>query len=66
MCEHAHEHVNADTNKGQKKLSDPLEVEFQTMVSCLSWKLGTKLWFSAKAASVLKPLKHLSSLSRIV
>ena len=66
MCEHAHVHVNGDNSKGQKKLSDPLEVETQTMVSCLSWKLGTELWFSAKAPSVLTPLKHLSSRSRII
>lgn len=46
-------HVNADNSEGQKRMPDPLEVVFQTMVNCPFWKLGSELWFSAKAASVL-------------
>lgn len=35
MCEHRF-----------PELSDPLELEFQAVVSCLTWVLGTELWSS--------------------
>lgn len=39
--------------KDQKKLSDPLKMELQTVVSYLMWMLGTKFSSSGRAASVL-------------
>ena len=30
--------------RGQKRESDPLEVELQAVISCLTWVLGTKFF----------------------
>lgn len=40
-----------------EQASDPLELEFQAVVSLLTWMLGTELGFSGKTVS-LKPLSH--------
>ena len=63
---HNHDHVqvptknknknktNKQTNKTQKRALDPLKLEFQTVVSHLTWMLGTHLWME-EAASTLYP-----------
>lgn len=38
MCAHAH--------KGQKRVLQPLGLEFQVIVSCQNWVLATELWSS--------------------
>lgn len=38
---------------GQKKVSDPLELELQVSLSHPQWVVGTELWSSEKAAHVL-------------
>lgn len=41
------------TFSDQKKVLDPLELELQVIVSCLTWALGTKLGPSGRTASAL-------------
>ena len=45
-------HVCADACQGQKRTSDPLEVEPQVVVSCLAWVLGTELDSSRRASAL--------------
>lgn len=35
MSEHGYEHMSADTLKGQKRASDPPDLELQVFVRCL-------------------------------
>jgi hypothetical protein len=39
--------------RGQRRISDLLELELQAIVSCLMWVLGTELGSSAGAAGAL-------------
>lgn len=39
--------------RGQKRACDPLELELQAIVSCLTWVLGTELRPSARALCIL-------------
>lgn len=57
-------HVCAHANKGQKRSSDPLELELQTYVSFLTRVLGTKLGSSVKVVHNLKHLATPPSLNR--
>ena len=41
------------TNRGQKRMLDPLELELQEVMSCLTWVLETELWPSVRATSAL-------------
>lgn len=36
-------YMSVDALRDQKKVLDSLELELQTVLSCLSWVLGTKL-----------------------
>ena len=47
----------------QKRVLDPLELEFQVVVSCLMWVLGTKPRSSARAANTLTAEPSLQPLS---
>ena len=47
VCEYAH--VDAGTQGGKKKASDPLELKLQAVVSHLMWVLGTAPGSSATA-----------------
>ena len=38
---------------GQKSVLDPLELEFQVVMSCPMWMLGTELGFSGRAPATL-------------
>ena len=38
---------------GQKRVLDPLELELQEVVSCLTWVLGAELRSSARVAHIL-------------
>lgn len=38
--------MSADAQGGQKKATDPKELELQELVSCQLWMLRTKLVFS--------------------
>lgn len=42
--------IYADIHRGQKRMLDPLELELQVSVSCLTWMLVTELGPSANAA----------------
>ena len=44
-------HVSAGALRGQKRVSIPLELEFQKVMSHSTPELGTELWSSARAAS---------------
>ena len=46
-------HMSADTCRGQKRASEPLELELQMVVSFLMWVLGTELKSSGQAGSAL-------------
>lgn len=48
-------HVSAGALRGQKRVSIPLELEFQMVMSHSTPVLGTEFWSSARAAS---PLNH--------
>lgn len=37
---------------GQKKVLDLLELKFQAAINYVIWVLGTKFWFTARAACV--------------
>lgn len=39
--------------RGQKLVSDPLELKLQVAMSCLTWALGTELWFSGRTVCIL-------------
>lgn len=41
--------VGIGAHRGQKMVSDVLELELQIVVSCLDWMLGTELGSSSKA-----------------
>jgi hypothetical protein len=41
------------THRGQKRASDPLELELQALVSCSTQVLGTELRSSARTARTL-------------
>lgn len=45
--------VGAGVSGGQKMVLGPLELELPTTLSSLMWVLGTKLWFSARAANAV-------------
>ena len=45
--------VFVDAHRGQKRVSDLLELELQAVVNSPLWVLGTELWSSARAANVL-------------
>lgn len=47
--------------RGQKRVLDPLELEFQAYVSQLAWVLRSKLYFSCLSSKSYELLKHLSS-----
>ena len=49
---HAHAHVSASDCRGKNGVCDPLEVELQVTVSCLTWVLEAELGFSAKAENL--------------
>lgn len=46
-------YVCTGAHKGQKRLSDPLELQLEKVVHCLMWVLGNKT--SLRAASALNP-----------
>jgi len=48
VCEHA-----CRCHGGQKRASDPLELELQAVVNCPIWVLGATLEASARGASTL-------------
>lgn len=50
VCLHVYVYVFADGSRGQR-VSDPLEMEFQEVMSLLVWVLGTELRSSARAVS---------------
>lgn len=52
-------HVYAAVLEGRKKVLDPLVLELQAVVRCLTCVLETKLRFSIKAKSTLNHLSHL-------
>lgn len=41
------------THRGQKKISDPLQLKTQAVMGHLKWVLGAELLFSARAVSAL-------------
>ena len=41
------------TYRGQKRISDPLELELQVVMSCLIWVQGTEIKPSGRASSIL-------------
>lgn len=45
-------HMYADTCRGQKMVSDVLELELQVVMSCPTRVLEAKLRFSAREASI--------------
>ena len=45
--------MNIQCLQRSEETSKPLELEFQMVVSCLTWVLGTKPRSSARAASTL-------------
>lgn len=59
MCTCVYVHVCAAVLEGRKKVLDPLVLELQADVSCLTCVLDTKLRFSIKAISALNHLSHL-------
>lgn len=44
-------HISVGPLRSQKKVLDPLELDFQLVVSCQVCMLGTKLQFSAGAGA---------------
>lgn len=46
-------YMSAGTCRVQTKVRNPLELELQAVVSCLTWTLGTKLRFFAIATHAL-------------
>ena len=46
-------HMCMGASRGQKKLSDPLNLELQVIIGYLMWVLGIELWFSGRVVSVL-------------
>lgn len=46
-------YVHVEAYRGQRRVSDPLELELQVVVSCLRWMLGTEPMCSARAVSTL-------------
>lgn len=62
-CTHAcvYVHMHAGAFRGQKRESNPLELELQATVSCWMRVLGTILGSSARSANTLNPsrCKHL-------
>lgn len=42
--------VSTGVNGGQKRPSDPLELEFQEVTNLLTWLLGTELWVLYKSS----------------
>lgn len=55
VCMNVHIHTQEDTPRGQQRVSDPLELELQVLVSCLQGVLGTKLRSSEEQGM---PLRH--------
>lgn len=47
--------MTAGAHGGQKKAADPLELEFQAVVSCLIRGIGTESGSSARAVCALEP-----------
>lgn len=54
MCVYVHIYMCAVARVGQKRVSGPLQLESQEVVSCLMYILGTKLSSSARSTVALK------------
>lgn len=57
MCMHAHMGVPAEN----RRVSNPLEMEWQEFVSCPTWVLGTALWSSGRGRSAFHHLSRPSA-----
>ena len=53
--------VSTEAHGGQKRASDPSELEFQAAVSCEVWMLGTELRVLCKSSKQSSKVSHLSS-----
>ena len=47
--------MDTEACRGQKKASDPLELELQAVLSCLAWVLGTRSPVKEARALVTEP-----------
>lgn len=45
--------VSKGACRGQKKVSDSLELEIDAIVNCLLWALGAKLWSPGRTVCTL-------------
>lgn len=58
MHAYVYVHMHAGAFRGQKRESNPLELELQATVSCRTRVLGTILRSSARSANTLNPSRH--------
>lgn len=50
MHRHTHTHTHTQVSTEAKENTESLKLEFEAVVSNLTWVLGIELWFSARAA----------------
>lgn len=53
MYMNAYVHMGAIANRGQKRVTDHLELELQADVNLPTWMLGTDVRYSTRAVSAL-------------